>query len=143
MKRLLLVGLLMGGGGSVALADDGEVYKVAKQADTLIKVCNTQSCKNFIAEVKEVGTWLEKAEPYRDKDDEKSKTKDKYYTSNAIQVMKKACASFKKLNTKDTNALAKKVDYDTLENNLMKTCPMIESGFVDLLMGIGSATTGK
>ena len=57
--------------------------------------------------------------------------------------MKKACASFKKLNTKDTNALAKKVDYDTLENNLMKTCPMIESGFVDLLMGIGSATTGK
>ena len=57
--------------------------------------------------------------------------------------MKKACASFKKLDTKDTNALAKKIDYEEVEDSIMKTCPMIESGFADLLMGIGSATTGK
>ena len=145
MKKLVLAGLLSIGVASMAFAsDDNEIYKeVAKQANTLISACNTQSCKNFITEIKEANTWLEKAESYRNKDDEKSKTKDKYYTSNAMQVLKKVCASFKKLNTKDINALAKKVNYENLEDDLMNNCPVIESGLVDLLMGIGSATTGK
>ncbi|AQQ58850.1 hypothetical protein XJ32_00675 [Helicobacter bilis] len=146
MKKLILAGLLSIGVASMAFADENDIriYKnMAKQANTLISACNTQSCKNFITEIKEVSAWLEKAEPHRDKDDEKSKTKDKYYTNNAIQVMKKACASFKKLDTKDTNALAKKIDYEEVEDSIMKTCPMIESGFADLLMGLDSATTGK
>ncbi len=144
MKKLILASLLSVGVASIAFADDNEIYKeVAKQADMLIKTCNTQSCKNFVAEIKEANTWLEKSELYKDKEDEKSKTKEKYYFSNAMQAMKKACVSFKKLDTKDTNALTKKVNYEILEDDLMKNCPVIESGFVDLLMGIGSATTGK
>ena len=56
MKKLVLAGLLSIGVASMAFAsDDNEIYKeVAKQANILISACNTQSCKNFIIEIKEV-----------------------------------------------------------------------------------------
>lgn len=131
MKKLVLAGLL-----SIGVAFATDVFEfMGEQANTLAIVCDTQNCKNFIAESKEVNEWMRKAEQ-ENKDDKESKIKHMYYTTSGLQAAKKACASFRKLNNKDINALTKKIsvseDLETkdLEYAIMKGCIKAENPFL-------------
>lgn len=56
------------------------------------------------------------------------------YTRSALQSLRKACASFEKLNAKDISALSKKIDYQTLKENFAFSCPLAKSGSVEKIL---------